>query len=384
MVTEKQLALVGRIYEVPLQPDKWTPVLDEFAGNVGAAGASLHVFDMSSNRYRQEVLTSNYLLSEKKTQLQAWEPESEVDQKAFAAMRRFRDNQFRSDFEIMGISENRRSEILPVIDFLRENFDVDHRSACQLSLHGAWTDVLAVQFTLGRGAMTIKEQQAASVFVPHWARAVELHRTFLALRTRYNAVLAALDHLHIGICVMSHYGDLVMKNLEIERISDAYDGLSFTRSGGIHINDEEAFGQFRDAINQALRTAKGAGAFPGKVIAIPRRSGEDPFLVEVMPLRDTAGELDRNFLGALVVLIDPTRTDKISTEGMASIYRLTGAESEICRLIALGMETDEVADTKNISRETVRTHVKRILEKTSTNNRAQLVRLAHKVNLPIG
>lgn len=359
-------------------------VLDEFAGSVGAAGASLHVFDMSSNRYRQELLTSNYLLHEKKSQLKAWEPEGEVDQKAFAAMRRFHDNRFRSDFEIMGVSEDRRSEILPVIDFLRENFEVDHRSACRLSLHGAWTDVLAVQFALGRGGMSIEEQQAASVFVPHWARVVELHRTFLALRTRYNAALAALDHLHIGVCVISHYGDMAMKNVEIDRISDAHDGFSFTRSGGIHINDEEAYGQFRDAIDQALRTANGTGTIPERVIAIPRRSGEDPFLAEVMPLRDTAGELDRNFRGALVLLVDPARTDKISTEGMASLYHLTGAESEICRLIALGMETDEVADIKNISRETVRTHVKRILEKTNTNNRAQLVRLAHKVNLPIG
>jgi len=384
MVTEKQLALVGRIYEVPLQPDKWTPVLDEFAGNVGAAGASLHVFDMSSNRHKLDVLTTNYLSKQGEVAISDWDKVGKDDQTAYQEMLRYCDQEFRSDFQLIGIHENERSDVLGGVNWLRNYFGVDHRAACRLNLHGAWTDVLAVQFALGRGAMTIEEQQAGSVFVPHWARAVELHRTFLALRTRYNAALAALDHLHIGICVMSHYGDLVMKNLEIERISDAYDGFSFTRSGGIHINDEEAFGQFRDAIDQALRTAKGTGAFPGKVIAIPRRSGEDPFLVEVMPLRDTAGELDRNFLGALVVLIDPTRTDKISTEGMASIYRLTGAESEICRLIALGMETDEVADTKNISRETVRTHVKRILEKTSTNNRAQLVRLAHKVNLPIG
>jgi DNA-binding CsgD family transcriptional regulator len=52
-------------------------------------------------------------------------------------------------------------------------------------------------------------------------------------------------------------------------------------------------------------------------------------------------------------------------------------------LIAEGLGTGDIADTQNLTRETVRTYVKRILEKTGTKNRAQLVRLALTVNLPI-
>ncbi len=54
-----------------------------------------------------------------------------------------------------------------------------------------------------------------------------------------------------------------------------------------------------------------------------------------------------------------------------------------CRLIAEGLGTGDIADTQNLTRETVRTYVKRILEKPGTKNRAQLVRLALTVNLPI-
>ncbi len=53
------------------------------------------------------------------------------------------------------------------------------------------------------------------------------------------------------------------------------------------------------------------------------------------------------------------------------------------RLIAEGLGTGDIADTQNLTRETVRTYVKRILEKPGTKNRAQLVRLALTVNLPI-
>ena len=65
------------------------------------------------------------------------------------------------------------------------------------------------------------------------------------------------------------------------------------------------------------------------------------------------------------------------------LYQLTGAESEICKLIAQGMETNHMAEAKNITGETVRSHVKKILQKTGVNNRSQLVRLALSVNLPI-
>ena len=82
-------------------------------------------------------------------------------------------------------------------------------------------------------------------------------------------------------------------------------------------------------------------------------------------------------------VIDPMRTDVVSTEGIQALYNLTGSESEICRLIVEGLGTREVAEARNVGQETVRTHVKRLLGKTGTKNRAQLVRLALSVNLPI-
>jgi hypothetical protein len=51
-------------------------------------------------------------------------------------------------------------------------------------------------------------------------------------------------------------------------------------------------------------------------------------------------------------------------------------------LIAEGLGTGDIADTQNLTRETVRTYVKRILEKTGTKNRAQLVRLALTGKVP--
>jgi DNA-binding CsgD family transcriptional regulator len=103
----------------------------------------------------------------------------------------------------------------------------------------------------------------------------------------------------------------------------------------------------------------------------------------VAPIRGCGDELDSGFTGAMMLVIDPTHTDVVSTEGMQALYNLTEAESDICRLIAEGLGTDDIADAQNLTRETVRTYVKRTLEKTGMKNRVQLVRLALTVNLPI-
>ena len=73
----------------------------------------------------------------------------------------------------------------------------------------------------------------------------------------------------------------------------------------------------------------------------------------------------------------------ISTSGLERLYSLTVAEGDVARMVAEGIETGDIADSRNVSPDTVRTQVKRILAKTGAANRAQLVRLAHSVNPPI-
>jgi len=49
---------------------------------------------------------------------------------------------------------------------------------------------------------------------------------------------------------------------------------------------------------------------------------------------------------------------------MQALYQLTGAQSEICKLIAQGLATADMADMRNNTREKVRTHIKKNLQKT--------------------
>ena len=195
--------------------------------------------------------------------------------------------------------------------------------------------------------------------------------------------MAALDRFHIGVFILSPKGDVILRNREADRILDLEDGLSLDRSGHPLAAREAERSELRDAILKAVATAGAEGDRAETIHILPRRSTGDPFLVEVAPIPGRGVELDRGFSGAMMFVIDPMRTDVVSTKGMQALYNLTGTESEIGRLIAEGLGTGDVADARNVAHETVHTHVKRLLEKTGTKNRTQFVRLALSVNLPI-
>ena len=55
---------------------------------------------------------------------------------------------------------------------------------------------------------------------------------------------------------------------------------------------------------------------------------------------------------------------------------LTDREKEVLKLIALGLESNEIAETLFISKHTVKTHRKNLMKKIGVNNGAELMRYA--------
>ena len=76
-------------------------------------------------------------------------------------------------------------------------------------------------------------------------------------------------------------------------------------------------------------------------------------------------------------LSQPVRSDTTP----AALESLTDREREVLGLVAQGMSNDEIAGALVLSPLTVKTHVSRILTKTATRDRAQLVALAYESGL---
>ncbi len=376
---QQSLDYIAEIYDLALEPDLWPERLEKYIGFFVAAAASLHTFDPIYRNHQLTVLTSLY----NEPFFESYRDRYvEFDRPAFDRLLRLPNRGYVSDFDLLGITPEEQALHPPVVH-LKKTFGVRHRAATRLNLHGAWHDVLAVQFDQSRGPITDAEASTGNFFLPHFAKVVEINRPFVVLRSRFQAVMAVLDRFHVGVFILSSTGHTILRNREADRILDLEDGLSLDRSGQPQPAHETERRELHDAILKAAATARAEGDRAETLLALPRISGGDPFLAEVAPIRASGVELDSGFTGAMMLVIDPMHTDVVSTEGMQALYNLTGAESDTCRLIAEGLGTGDIADTQNLTLETVRTYVKRILEKTGTKNRVQLVRLALTVNLPI-
>jgi DNA-binding CsgD family transcriptional regulator len=101
------------------------------------------------------------------------------------------------------------------------------------------------------------------------------------------------------------------------------------------------------------------------------------------PLRDQRQELGADLSGVMLTMIDPANRPAISTENVAQLYRLSEAESEVCRLLIDGLTQNDIADSRNVSPETVKTQIQSVYRKTRTSGRADLIRLVVDINPPI-
>lgn len=377
-VTRAQLDLVSRIYDAALDQSAWTGILNDVSEQCGALGCALGLADTNNQNSYQigNHLYSDDFMVEYNRRFQA----DNVTE--YLNLLRFPACQMIHDKDILSGEEVPARERAP-LKYLHEQFGIAHRAGARLNKDGAWIGVFSLQHLERHGPMTEAEVGIAGLFLPHVAKTVELTRPFMVLKSRFQAVMSALDRFHIGVFILSPRGDVILRNREADRILDLKDGLSLDRSGLPLPARETERSALRDAILKAAATAGADGDQAETLLTLPRRSPGDPFLVEVAPIRGRGVELDRGFSGAMMYVIDPMRVDVVSTEGMQALFNLTRTESEICRLIIEGLGTSEVAEARNVGQETVRTHVKRLLEKTRTKNRAQLVRLALSVNLPI-
>ncbi|MBT4490950.1 MAG: helix-turn-helix transcriptional regulator [Rhodospirillaceae bacterium] len=378
-VTQDSLDLIASIYDSVLNPNEWTDVLDQLADRTGAKVVNI----LLSDHTFPEILIS--------AASRLFQPD---DIEEYVV--NYAENEVPV---VMGMSEARAGQWVPIDDLLNrvnrtrqtdqtakwlyQKFNIDQRASMRLNETAAWLDCLTYHFEMGRGPMTAEEQGQAKFFHPHFARTVEISRPFNLLQVRFQAVLSALDRFHIGTFILFEDGTVVIKNREAARILELKDGLGLDASNRLTVTSDEATGLFRRSVKIACETVNAQNTATPTLLTIDRRSMAEPFMADIAPLGGTEDVLERGFKGALVLVIDPTNREHVSSRGMNLLYQLTEAEDAVCELVLQGLGNEEIADSRNVSPGTVRSQLKSLYAKTDTRNRVGLIRLAHTINIPI-
>lgn len=383
MNIEQALSVISRAYDSTLDHTRWQTALDEIAGAVDATASALVVQEVGLPHYQVTQLSAAY-----RKLFETGEAEyylknlihHEAPDWADMARKGALETLFDSDLSVGLDGLRARPDYL----FLRERLHINRRVSFRLNGNRASMDAL----TFGFGMKYDEVPQSALSFVelvlPHIAKAVELTRTFALLRARYQAVLSALDNLRTGVALTTPAGEVIVINEEAERLIGEGDGLRLSLSRQITATDPHQAGELTARILDAGATARGQGDTRESLLRIRRRGSDTELLVEIAPLSEKSGELGISGLsGAVIFLIDPDRLPDFDFDRFAGLYALTGAETQVCRLLADGLSAPEIAEIRSTSVNTARNQAKSVLAKTNCHNRTALIRLLSKTVPPI-
>lgn len=93
------------------------------------------------------------------------------------------------------------------------------------------------------------------------------------------------------------------------------------------------------------------------------------------------GESPLSPKAARTLLNDLTSAARVDTPASTTPSALTARETDIVKLVGLGLTNEEIGRRLSISAATAKTHVRNAMRKLETHDRAQLVALVHRIGL---
>ena len=176
----------------------------------------------------------------------------------------------------------------------------------------------------------------------------------------------------------------LISNKEADRILDAKDAFWLSSAKKLTFSEREQTAELQQAIDLAVGTIKGEESHVESLTHVERASGKRTVLIEVVPLSDGLREIQSNFQGALIYLIDPENPAPIKIERLALACGLSEAESAVCERDAHGWKNADIAEDRNVSLDTIKTQIAHVFSKTGVANRSELIRLILKSSPPVG
>jgi DNA-binding CsgD family transcriptional regulator len=216
----------------------------------------------------------------------------------------------------------------------------------------------------------------ANLVLSHLTRSMTTSLAVATMRGT-NAILAAvMDQAPTGLVVFDWRGKAATINHKAADILASGDGLSVV-NGELRAENPVAQAQLDQALSAMLQVALGRAVPAPPVVLVTRRSGANPYRVSFSTLSPlgTAGDFPRG--SAVVAVIHDERRANAQTVPavLRATYGLTRAEVRLCEALLAGQSLAEAATALNVSRNTAKTHLARVFDKTGIRSQMALLRL---------
>ena len=354
--------LIDRIYESCFAPETWPDVLDEIGRIADTTGASLFV---SKGDVQHWTASPEPRARAERVVREGWLWRGQIIAKLFA----LRIPGFLIDVDFFTPEELDRE---PIYRDIWRPQGVGWGMATAIPIPTGENVTFILSRRLDRGPFDRAAAGRLDALRPHLARSVLISARLQLERAR--AAGEALAALGVPALVLNETGKVLAANPLIEALTGF---IRWRALDKVSLKDKGADQLLRDAL-----ATIGCESRPD-VRSFPVRDAEAgaTMAAHVVPIRLSARDI---FLRCFAVLIltPVTRPQAPPVELVQSLFDLTPAEARIARSLATGKTMTAIAREGGVSRETVRTQVRRVLTKTGCERQAEVVALLTGITRP--
>lgn len=370
-------ALVGRIYDCAIEPDRWPAILEELGRLVDGLGSSLMVLDPVARKLRFSVA-------------QGVDP---------FERRHFEENHAADETNqmLLSLMDERIDLNEPLVYRRMMSEEVLQRSA----LYQDWSQRLGVINSIATialrdkdrlgiwtavrhrdaGLISDREVDLMRDIAPHLRRAVTISDILDSRRIEATAFGATLDMLSAAVVIVGKDGRVIHANAMAEPMLSASSPIA-SKDGRLTASTSEAAVLLGEALSRAMRGNDDTIGVHGIGVPLSTADGRHA-AAYVLPLAmgDLRTRLMPQALAAVFITASGGRPRGIDT--LAALYGLTPMEARVTELLAAGRSVGKTAEELGNAEATVRTHLARIFSKTGTTRQGELVALVVRLLPPV-
>lgn len=255
-------------------------------------------------------------------------------------------------------------------DFLRPT-DIEHAMALRLSTEPTGEiSVLTVNRSERSGAFDTAERHLANQLLPHLQNARSLHKRIHSLETRQAVFQSTLNHVHEGVFHLAADGRILFAN---ENAQSMISAASIVRREGrrlIPVHAADCLAMYKAL--QGIATSPGGAAHHLRMHGRDNRLGG---LLTLCPAPPTNSPWSLNNVVAIAFVQILDQPPPSAGTRLQTAWQFTRAECQLAQLLMQGLSLDEAAGRVGVSKNTVRSQVRSMYEKTGTHRQGELVAL---------
>lgn len=251
----------------------------------------------------------------------------------------------------------------------------EHLFIAHLPLDNDQHCVVACMRSADQPRMSPKEIAFMDSLLPHLRHALVLGRHAERLQVFSDIGQNRLQHAGQGVLVLDGEGRVAfMNSVGSGMLQDAR--IFRSPVGRLALVDAAKAARFEDLLRQCIALSSSRSILGGGALAVPRERLA-PLVVSVLPYRhmDVLSTHVSALARAIVTLFEPAAPLADSRKSLCEFYGLTPTEADVCWRLGNGDSVERIAQEAGISRETVRSQLKRVFAKTGTHRQSDLVRL---------